>query len=176
MAGFGRIGYYSRAMAGRPPSDRPRQWAENRIDEVRQRLGLSYQVIANALPEADDGTPVSASTVQKLAKGVNQLTLEWMLKLAAAMGVRASEFIEEPPAAPALPSEATIQTILKVVLSSERATLDNEDDLRAYGRLVRIALDDVASGRVAEDRQDLIEYGLRRSIEEAFRAKYAQVG
>lgn len=85
--------------------------------------------------------------------------------------------IEKPsPAEPALPSEATIRTVLKVVLSSERSALDNEDDLQVYGRLVRTVLDDVASGRVAEDRQDLIEYGLRRWIEEAFRAKYAQVG
>lgn len=83
---------------------------------------------------------------------------------------------DDPDGGLKLPSEATIRTILKVVLSSERSALDDEDDLQAYGRLVRTALDDVASGRVAEDRQDLIEYGLRRSIEEAFRAKYAQAG
>lgn len=97
----------------------------------------------------------------------------------------ASEFIDivqglgyqiEKPSPAALPSEATIRTVLKVVLSSERSALDNEDDLQVYGRLVRTVLDDVAGGRVAEDRQDLIEYGLRRWIEEAFRAKYAQVG
>lgn len=75
-----------------------------------------------------------------------------------------------------LPSEATLRTILKVVLLSERADVATEDDLRVYGRLVHSALDDVASGRVSEDRQDKIEYGLRKAIEGAFLSKYAQAG
>jgi len=139
----------------------------------------SQRVVAGAL-----GMPASSYSYYESGFKEEWLPPDVALRIAdafEAFGVPREHILElarfdDPDGGLRLPSEATIQTILKVVLSSERSALDNEDDLQAYGRLVRTALDDVASGRVAEDRQDLIEYGLRRSIEEAFRAKYAQAG
>src|SRR3954447_3389753 len=64
----------------------------NRIREFRDRAGLTMQALAERA-----GT--SAPQINKLEKGERRMTVDWMIRLAPALGVDPKELL--PDAAPA---------------------------------------------------------------------------
>jgi phage repressor protein C with HTH and peptisase S24 domain len=68
----------------------------NRLREFRDRSGLSMQALA-------DRVGTTASQINKLEKGERRLTLDWMTRLATALGIDARELL---PAAGARPAAA----------------------------------------------------------------------
>ncbi|GGF22629.1 repressor [Aliidongia dinghuensis] len=73
----------------------------NRLKEFRARAGLSMQALAERV-----GT--TASQINKLEKGERRLTLDWMARLATALGIEAGDLLpttpSTPPAAPRPPA------------------------------------------------------------------------
>jgi phage repressor protein C with HTH and peptisase S24 domain len=67
----------------------------NRLREFRERSGLSMQALA-------DRAGTTASQVNKLEKGERRLTLDWMTRLATALGIETGDLLpaaERPRAA-----------------------------------------------------------------------------
>ena len=66
----------------------------NRIFELRDRLGMSQEALAEA-------ANTTSSQISKLEKGERRLTVEWMYRLAPALNVAPSDLMlpgeEEPP-------------------------------------------------------------------------------
>lgn len=65
----------------------------NRLREFRDRAGLSMQALANRV-----GT--TAPQINKLEKGERRLTLDWMTRLAGALGIEAKDLLPLPTRAP----------------------------------------------------------------------------
>lgn len=90
---------YPQRMPNPPPNSvgagvrapRKRDWSQypNRIAEIAHGRGLAYADLA-------DKVGTHYTTIAKLATGKQELTFDWMKKLAAALNVRAAEIIEPP--------------------------------------------------------------------------------
>ena len=65
----------------------------NRLKEFRDQAGLSMQALA-------DRVGTTAPQINKLEKGERRLTLDWMTRLAAALGIEVRDLLPAPPAPP----------------------------------------------------------------------------
>jgi hypothetical protein len=85
-----------KSLSGGPPPPGYDPTRPNRIRELRDRQGLSYDRLgALVVP------PVDGKTVERLEKGPHQggmhLTVIWMYKLAAALGCKTFDLLPEQP-------------------------------------------------------------------------------
>ena len=76
----------------------------NRLKEFRDLAGLSMQALAERV-----GT--TAPQINKLEKGERRLTLDWMTRLAAALGIEAKDLLPAPPR-PRPPAAGTDRPLL----------------------------------------------------------------
>lgn len=67
-----------------------KQWYMNRIKILRDEKGWSMQQLADAI-----SPPTTATQVNKLEKGVVQLTESWMRRLSEAFGCSLIEILQE---------------------------------------------------------------------------------
>lgn len=61
----------------------------NRVKELREQKGLSQEQLA-------DRVGAHYTTISKIERGVQQLNVRWMERIAEALGVTVREFVEQP--------------------------------------------------------------------------------
>lgn len=133
VARFGHFGYLA-SMKGKAANIG--KYAENRISKIMSAKGLKLEDVA-------ERAGVHFTTVEKLSKGKMGLTLDYMLKVAPALGVDICELIRAPEPKWA-PSEATILELLAAAMlvdedDHERRDLIQDVANKAQTVLARIA-------------------------------------
>jgi len=84
------VNYYLSYLDIDGNEDMLKQWYMNRIKILRDEKGWSMQQLADAI-----SPPTTATQVNKLEKGVVQLTESWMRRLSEAFGCSLIEILQE---------------------------------------------------------------------------------
>ena len=79
--------------------------ASNRLKELRDLAGLSMQALA-------DRVGTTAPQINKLEKGERRLTLDWMTRLASALGIEPKDLLPAPPRARTAAAAGTDRPLL----------------------------------------------------------------
>ena len=119
----------------------------NRIRELRIAAGLTQDELAKKL-----NPPTSGPQIQRLETGQRQLTTDWMVRLASAIGCHPADLMIVPPA----PS-------IDARLATDRVSQQVMDSLSARGLLIYEVLTNVISGTGVE-RGDMLT--VDRTLEE----------